>query len=109
MPRSSESIFRIDKFDVPAESRAAFLARLKATHAALSEAEGCLQNYILEQVSGSGRYNVLTLVQWRDVDAYDQARAAAQARYEASNFDPSAVFEALGIDADLGNYVVAPL
>jgi heme-degrading monooxygenase HmoA len=99
MSSRSNSLFRIDKFEVPARSRAAFMDKL-------NEAKGCLQNHILEQVSGTGRFNILTLVEWSDGDAYKRARAASEARHKTAGFDPETMFRELEITADLGNYSI---
>jgi len=104
----SASVFRIDKFDVPSAGREEFLAKLRETHALLDRMDGCLQNYVLEQSAGSGRFNIVTLVEWRDQEAYEAARAIAQARHQANGFNPQAMLEQLGIGTDLANYSVVP-
>ena len=104
MPAPRPTVFRVDKFHVPESSRRAFIARLRAVHAFLDQSDGCLQNHVLEQVSGSGRYNVVTLVEWRDEASYAAAREAAAARYRAEGAEPQAILADLGIDADLGIY-----
>jgi quinol monooxygenase YgiN len=100
----TESIFRVDKFAVPAQSRDAFMARLQVTHKTLGAADGCVQNLVLEQVSGAGEFNVVTIVEWRDTVAYENARQAAQQRQRENGFDPQSYFREMGIKADLGNY-----
>ncbi len=104
MTASKQSIFRVDKFSVPAGSRDPFLAKIRETHALLDGAEGCLQNIVLEQKDGTSRYNVVTIVEWRDAEAYERAKQAAQVRHAAGGFDPKAMFATLDIEADLGNY-----
>lgn len=104
----SGSVFRIDKFHVPSASRAEFLSKLQESHALLDSVDGCVQNYILEQTSGAGRFNIVTFVEWRDQEAYEVARSAAQARHRASGFEPQTMFEQLSIGADIANYAVVP-
>ena len=104
MPVPKQSIFRVDKFSVPSSSRDPFLAKIRETHALLDGVEGCLQNIILEQKAGTSRYNIVTIVEWRDVGTFERAKQAAQARHAASGFDPKVMFATLGIEADLGNY-----
>ena len=106
MPASKQSIFRVDKFSVPVSSRDAFLAKIRETHALLDGAEGCLQNIVLEQKDGSSRFDIVTIVEWRDAETFERAKQAAQARHAASGFDPKAMFTTLGIEADLGNYQI---
>ncbi len=98
------SIFRVDKFSVPPSARGPFIAKIRETHALLDGVDGCLQNLVLEQVSGPGEYNMVTIVEWRDAAAFEQAKLAAQMRHEASGFDPGTMLKELGIEADLGNY-----
>lgn len=102
------SLFRIDKFEVPAPSRDAFLDRLMSTHAALDANDGCPQNHVLEQVSGPGRFNVVTFVEWADARAYEAARSAAEVRQRQTGFDRQAFLEQLGISPDLANYRIVP-
>ena len=102
----TDSIFRVDKFAVPAQARDAFMTRLRNTHKALGTADGCVQNLVLEQVSGTGEFNVVTIVEWRDSAAYENARQAAQQRQKDSGFDPQSYFRELDIRADLGNYTL---
>lgn len=104
MSVSKVSIFRVDKFSVPISARDPFLARIRETHALLDGVDGCLQNLVLEQVSGSGEYNIVTIVEWRDTAAFERAKQAAQMRHEAAGFDPGVMLKELGIKADLGNY-----
>lgn len=98
------SIFRVDKFIVPAAARDAFVERLKTIQALLDGLEGCLQNLVLEQVSGPGTFNFVTIVEWASQEAMENARRIAAAEYARTNFDPQAFMQQLGIAADMGNY-----
>ena len=104
MSVSKGSIFRVDKFSVPTSARDTFLAKIRETHAFLDGMDGCIQNLVLEQVSGPGEYNIVTIVEWRDTAAFERAKRAAQMRHEASGFDPGTMLKELGVEADLGNY-----
>jgi len=103
------SVFRIDRFNGPAERRGELMVRIEETHAILGRIDGCLLNHVLEQTAEEGRFDIVTLVMWRDELAYENARRTMQARYEASGFDPRAFLEAAGIKADLGTYASLPL
>ncbi|MDQ0315887.1 antibiotic biosynthesis monooxygenase family protein [Amorphus orientalis] len=109
MPRSTNAIVRVDKFDVPATARDSFIARVGETHAILDTLDGCLENLVLEQVAGDGVFNIVTVVKWRDEAAYEAARETMRARREASGFNPQKTFAELGIRADLGNYRIVPI
>lgn len=108
MSYHSESVFRVDKFDVPSTSRDEFIFKLRESHALLDGMDGCIQNYILEKSSGTGRFNIVTFVEWRDQETYEAARSAAQARHVAGGFEAQAMFDQLGISVDIANYLAVP-
>lgn len=98
------SIFRVDKFVVPEATREKFVERLRTIQALLDGLEGCLQNLVLEQVSGPGTFNFVTIVEWASQEAMDNARNVATAEYARTNFNPQAFMQQLGITADMGSY-----
>lgn len=98
------SIFRVDKFVVPEAAREKFVERLRTIQALLDGLEGCLQNLVLEQISGPGTFNFVTIVEWASPEAMENARKIAAAEYARTNFDPQAFMQQLGITADMGNY-----
>lgn len=108
MHTSTESIYRIDKFSVPRESIEPFLERLREAHQFLDTLEGCIQNRILQLDSGTSHFNIMTLVEWRDVDSFERAKTRAMERHAASGVRPQELFKELGVEADLGNYKVVP-
>ena len=97
------SIYRIDKFAVPAAARAEFLARVNETRAFLEGQIGCRQNLVLEVQSGSARFNVLTLVEWESQAAFEAARDAMIAERETTGFKPQTFLARLGVEADMAN------
>lgn len=101
---TNSPVYRIDKFIVPMPSKARFLERLRITHDMLDQAEGCEQNLLLEQVDGTGRFNVITFVQWRNAACYAAARQQSLAAQAATGFDPAAFMQELGVIADLADY-----
>ena len=101
---SARSMFRIDKFNVPASARSEFLAKASGTHRLLETLDGCLQSLILEHVSGSGEFNFVTIVEWDSAESFEKARTAAAARQKEANFNPQDLFARLKIKADLANY-----
>lgn len=98
------SVYKVDKFAVPAANIDTFVAKLTETHAFLDDMEGCLQNLILTQESGPGSYNVVTIVEWRDHACLDHARSLTIERHRENGFEPATIIDALGIRADLCNY-----
>jgi heme-degrading monooxygenase HmoA len=96
--------YRVDKFSVPAHAREEFLDKVYATHELLRSQAGFAQDFILEQASGPGEFNFVTIVEWENVEAMEPARQAVTALHKRMNFDPHELFARLGIRADLGNY-----
>ncbi|MGE0453491.1 MAG: antibiotic biosynthesis monooxygenase [Vicinamibacteria bacterium] len=101
---SKQSVFRIDKFAVPAAARARFLEVVSQTHRVLGAVEGCLQNLVLERVSGAGRFNLVTVVEWDSAEALENARQAVAKRHHEMGVNPRELIAELGIEADFGNY-----
>jgi hypothetical protein len=103
----NSSVFRIDSFAVPEASRAAFMAKVQETKDFLDEQAGCVQNLILEQHSGSDRFNVVTVVEWTNHDTFANAKTAMMAKRRGSGFDPESFLKTLGIEANMSNYIAA--
>lgn len=107
---STTSLFRIDRFTVPAAARPAFMARLRHIDALLAAQPGCVRHLVLQQAGDadtSGAMRVATLVEWAGQEAMERARAAVQARYASEGFDPPAFMRQLGVHAELGTYTPA--
>jgi hypothetical protein len=98
------TIFRVDKFTVPALARAEFLERVRATHTLLRTQAGFVRDAILEQTSGPGEFNFVTIVEWKNAEAMEPARKAVTAFHQGMNFNPREMLTRLGIRADMGNY-----
>jgi hypothetical protein len=96
--------YRVDKFIVPAAARAEFLARVAATHEVLRRQAGFARSLVLEQAGGPGAFNFVTLVEWADAAAFEQAVAVVAAAHRASGFDRQAAMARLGITADMATY-----
>jgi hypothetical protein len=97
-------VYRVDKFSVPAHARGEFLEKVRAIHELLRSQAGFAQDFILEQASGPGELNSVTIVEWENAEAMEPARQAVAALHKRMNFDPRELFARLGIRADLGNY-----
>ena len=101
---ASVSVFRVDKFVVPAASLDAFITRMRYVHAILVDLPGSLQRHILTQTGGDGEFNVVTLLEWSDADAMTAAVAHVQKRFADDGFDPKKMVAELDIRADQGFY-----
>lgn len=101
---TSAAIFRVDKFVVPAASLDAFITRLRYVHAILVDLPGSVQRHILSQIGGDGEFNVVTFLEWADIDAMTAAVTHVQKRFAEDGFDPKKMVADLGIRADQGFY-----
>ncbi|MGR4069625.1 antibiotic biosynthesis monooxygenase [Halomonas sp. LR3S48] len=97
-------IFRVDKFSVPEAARETFLKRVRDTHQVLRRQPGFITDSILEQVAGSGRFNIVTIAEWESQEAIDAARMAVTKAHRENGFDPQETMARLGIEADIANY-----
>lgn len=99
-----EHVFRVDKFIVPMAARSTFIAKLRETHELLRRQPGFVRDFILEQASGPGKYNVVTLVEWADQASIEAAKAAVIDMQSRTRFNPREMFTKLNITADLATY-----
>ncbi|WP_018183733.1 antibiotic biosynthesis monooxygenase family protein [Kaistia granuli] len=104
---SARPLYRVDKFIVPAEARDEFLARVRDTHGVLRRQEGFVRDLILEQQSGPGAFNIVTVVEWANEDVVGRVSEAVAKYHAAIGFDRNETLARLGITADIANY--APL
>lgn len=102
--RNTASLYRIDRFDVPASALEAFMERLRHVQQALDPQPGCLQNLVLAQPGEGGEARVVTIVEWASAEAAAGARAVMQQRYAREGFDPAAFMKQLGVRTDFGAY-----
>jgi antibiotic biosynthesis monooxygenase (ABM) superfamily enzyme len=95
---------RINKFAVPAESRAAFLDLMAKTHAVLRQQEGVVADRILEQQSGPGVFNFVALIEFAGPEVIDSIVAAVAAFDRQAGIDRQQAMLALNVKTDMGLY-----
>jgi len=100
----AEHFYRVDMFGVPGRAREEFIGRVRNTHALLKTLPGFVQVCVLEQSSGAGQFNFVTIVEWDDAESMINAKAAVTAMQKEHNFNPQEMFARLGIRAELGLY-----
>jgi heme-degrading monooxygenase HmoA len=101
---ANERVYRIDKFVVPEPSREEFLQRVLETHEILRRQPGFVRDALLEQISGPGRFNIVTIAEWESPAAIDAARVAVEKARAATGFNPGEAMARLGIEPDMANY-----
>lgn len=102
--RIPTSLFRIDRFNVPAAAVDAFMDRVHRIQLLLDPQPGCRQNLVLTQIGEDGAMRVITVVEWESAAAMSTARTWVQRRYAEEGFDSAAFMRQLGVEADLGLY-----
>lgn len=94
---------------MPAEGRDEFLGRISSTHALLRTQKGFVRDLILEQHSGPGVFNFVTLVEWTGPDVVDDVLKAVAELHKETGFDRQEMMQRLGIKADTANYRRLPI
>ncbi len=106
-PSSSPSVglvYRVDKSVVPDSPRGEFLAKVHETHRFLRSLPGFVRDLVLEQTSGPGIFNFITLVEWENADAMEAAKTHMALKHAAASFKPQDLMNRLGITPDIGVY-----
>lgn len=98
------SIYRIDKFTVPAHAREEFLQRLLQTREILRSQDGFVRDYLLEQDATDGIGHMLTFVEWESAEVVPRVAATVAERHKALGFDRYEMYDRLGIIAEFGTY-----
>lgn len=98
------TIYRVDKFIVPQAAREEFLKRVYETHEILRRQPGFIRDALLEQISGPGRFNIVTVAEWESQAAIDAARGAIESARAATGFNAQETMARLGIEPDMANY-----
>ena len=100
----AQRVFRVNKFKVPSSARDAFLEQALQIHRLLQTEPGLVQDFVLEQVEGSGAFNFITITIWEGAQAAEAARVAAGAKFKATGIDLKEIYGRLGVEADQSNY-----
>ncbi|MEZ2127003.1 MULTISPECIES: antibiotic biosynthesis monooxygenase [unclassified Sinorhizobium] len=102
-----ESIYRLDRFAVPAAARDEFLLNVRRTHEILKDQPGFIWDAILEQDAGTGEFNFVTIAEWENETHIRAAKAVVAEVHRKAAFNPQEMFARLGITADIANYKYA--
>ncbi len=101
---ASAPLYRVDKFAVPAAGRDEFLKRVASTHALLRQQAGFVRDLLMEQQSGPGVFNFVTLVEWTGPEVVERVAAAVAELHRQTGFEREEMMTRLGIKADIANY-----
>lgn len=97
-------VVRVNRFSVPSEARDEFLDLIERTHEVIRVQPGFIDDMILEQQSGTGLFNLLTVLQFEGEHVL-QSVITAVARFDhAAGIDRQALTRRLGVEASVGFY-----
>jgi hypothetical protein len=98
------SLYRIDRFELPASARDELVAAVHHTHELLRRQPGFEHDLLVEEPLPDGRLHVLTVAAWRDAEAMAAARTAIAADRASTGFDPAELMSRLGVTPEFGEY-----
>ncbi len=106
---AKSSIYRINKFVVPAASRDEFLdAVIRPTHEMLRRQPGFVSDMVMEQTSGPGEFNIVALIEFAGPEAVAPIAAAVAELHQRIGVTPGLTAR-LGIRTDQANYGILTL
>lgn len=94
----------IDKFIVPDESKATFLAEVRKSSAFLRTLPGFVEGFVYESTDGGSRHNIVTTAVWKDEDAFQNAKKKAAEEFQRIGFNPPEIMRKLKVEIERGVY-----
>lgn len=94
----------VDKFMVPEESKAAFLAAVRKSSAFLRTLPGFVEGFVYESTDGASRHNVVTTAVWKNDEAFQNAKKSAVEEFERIGFNPPEIMRKLKVEIERGIY-----
>jgi len=103
-PVHKTSISLIDKFFVPAASKAEFYERMHMNREFLKNLPGLIRQDAYEYTDHDGNLICVTIAEWESKEVIEKAREAVQAEYKKEGFDMPGMLKRLNITMDRGIY-----
>jgi heme-degrading monooxygenase HmoA len=98
----------IDKFIVPEESKAAFLAEVRKSSGFLRTLPGFVEGFVYESTDGGSRHNVVTTAVWKNEEAFQNAKKSAAEGFQKIGFNPPEIMRKLKVEIERGVYSRSP-
>jgi hypothetical protein len=109
MPPVQTPYYRINNFAVPPQSREAFLEIIASTHDVLRRQRGFVRDLILEQQSGPGAFNFVSLIEFSGIEAVPHVTAALAALDQVRGISRKEEAAQLGVRSDMAGYEPLPV
>lgn len=103
-PVHKSSISLIDKFFVPAASKAEFYERMHFNRHFLTNMPGLIRQDAYEYTDHDGNLICVTIAEWESNEVIEKAKEAVQAEYKREGVDLPAILKRLNITMDRGIY-----
>ncbi len=100
----TEPLYRVNKFAVPKAARQEFLDLVAKTFAVVRRQDGYVRDWILEQNSGPGVFNFVTMIEFASDDVAPRVAAALRDLDRELGLDREALMARLDIRTDFGSY-----
>lgn len=97
------AVFFIDRFIMPAASRAAFMERATINRNIIKILPGFIEDNFYETQTGD-EYRVVTVAVWKNEEAVANAKSVVLETYRQQGFDMPAMLKRLNIQVERGVY-----
>jgi heme-degrading monooxygenase HmoA len=94
----------IDKFIVPDESKATFLAEVRKSSAFLRTLPGFVEGFVYESTDSGSHHNIVTTAVWQDEHAFQNAKKSAAQEFQRIGFNPPEIMKKLKVEIERGVY-----
>lgn len=101
-------VILIDRFIVPQESKARFLAEIRNSAAFLRTLPGFVEGFVYENTDGTSRQNVVTTAVWKDEESFQNAKRSAAEGFRKIGFNPPEIMKNLKVEIERGVYRRSP-
>lgn len=104
LTKRKDKISLIDKFFVPAASKAEFYERMHINRSFLQHLPGLIRQDAYAYTDKDDNLVCVTVAQWESKEAIEKAKSAVQAEYKREGFDMQGMLKRLNITIDRGIY-----
>lgn len=101
---TADRIYKLDKFTIPNSARSEFVPIVVQIMALLKTQAGHIQSFMLEQPGANGDFYLVTLAEWENKQAIENAREVVASMQRAAGLNPAELMTRLGIQAQMDIY-----